>query len=330
MSLHLPDKWVWDFWFARQGEYTHIFYLQAPRRLKDPEIRHWNASIGHARSLDLHNWEVLPDALLPSKNEKEWDSKATWTGSVIRHDGKWFMFYTGISKADDGLNQRIGLAQSADLIYWEKYTANPLIHIDEKQYEVLDRKIWYEGTWRDPWVFEWEGKFHAFITARVPYGEPLSRGVIAHAVSKDLFHWTVEEPLTNAGEFAYLEVPQVAYIGAHWYLFFSVEKSRYSQQRSEREGMRAQTGTHYLIGENPLGPYRLLTDDFLCGDEQGTFYSGKVIQNNRGDWVYMACWQYDLNGEYLGEISDPMPIEAQADGRLVIKTMDPEEVIHEG
>ena len=113
-------------------------------------------------------------------------------------------------------------------------------------------------------------------------------------------------------------------------LFFSVEKSRFSQQRSEREGMRAQTGTHYLIGENPLGPYRLLTDDFLCGDEQGTFYSGKVIQNNRGDWVYMACRQYDLNGEYIGEISDPMPIEAQADGRLVIKTMNPEEVIHEG
>jgi beta-fructofuranosidase len=319
MSLHLPDKWVWDFWFARQGEYTHIFYLQAPRRLKDPEIRHWNASIGHARSLDLKNWEILPDALHPSANEKEWDSQATWTGSVIEHAGSWYMFYTGISKIDGGLTQRIGLAKTTDLVHWEKYTNNPLIHIDEKRYEILNKKIWYEGTWRDPWVFELDGVFHALITARVPYGEPLSRGVVAHAVSQDLHDWKVEEPLTEAGEFAYLEVPQVARIGAHWYLFFSVEKSRFSQQRSARKGMRPQTGTHYLIGENPLGPYRLLTDDFLCGDEQGSFYSGKVIENKAGDWVFMASRQYKDSSEYIGEICDPLPIEAQADGRLVIK-----------
>ena len=152
-----------------------------------------------------------------------------------------------------GLNQRIGLAQSADLTHWEKYAGNPLIPIDKKRYEALDKQIWYEETWRDPWVFEWEGEYHALITARVPYGEPRSRGVVAHAVSKDFFHWKVEESVTDAGEFAYLEVPQVARIGTHWYLFFSVEKSRFSQQRSEREGIRAQTGTHYLFGERSFG-----------------------------------------------------------------------------
>ena len=40
MSFRLPDKWVWDFWFARHEGQHHIFYLQAPRALGDPGLRH--------------------------------------------------------------------------------------------------------------------------------------------------------------------------------------------------------------------------------------------------------------------------------------------------
>ena len=63
MTLRLPDKWVWDFWLVRDGKDYHAFYLQAPRSLGDPELRHLNASIGHAISKDLRYWHVLPDAL---------------------------------------------------------------------------------------------------------------------------------------------------------------------------------------------------------------------------------------------------------------------------
>ena len=48
-----PDHWLWDFWFARDGDDVHVFYLQAPRSLGDPELRHHNATIGHAVSRDL-------------------------------------------------------------------------------------------------------------------------------------------------------------------------------------------------------------------------------------------------------------------------------------
>ena len=50
VPFRLPDKWVWDFWFARQDGQHHIFYLQAPRALGDPGRRHHNATIGHAVS----------------------------------------------------------------------------------------------------------------------------------------------------------------------------------------------------------------------------------------------------------------------------------------
>jgi beta-fructofuranosidase len=72
MTLRLPDKWVWDFWLAQDGPDYHIFYLQAPRLLGDPGLRHWNVSIGHAVSPDLRNWRVLPDALHPGSSG-DWD-----------------------------------------------------------------------------------------------------------------------------------------------------------------------------------------------------------------------------------------------------------------
>ncbi len=50
MTLTLEDKWVWDLWLAPEkvdGNW-HIFFLQAPRSLIDPDLRHANATVGHA------------------------------------------------------------------------------------------------------------------------------------------------------------------------------------------------------------------------------------------------------------------------------------------
>ena len=81
MPLRLPDKWVWDFWLARERDRHHVFFLQAPRSLGDAELRHRNASVGHAVSSDLRSWTVLPDAIRPGP-AGAWDDVATWTGSV--------------------------------------------------------------------------------------------------------------------------------------------------------------------------------------------------------------------------------------------------------
>ena len=81
--LRLDGRWVWDFWFAEDGGLTHVFYLQAPRSLGDPERRHRNARLGRRVSSDLVSWEVLPDPL-PIGPAGAWDDLATWTGSIIR------------------------------------------------------------------------------------------------------------------------------------------------------------------------------------------------------------------------------------------------------
>jgi len=56
MTLHLPEVWIWDFWFAQDGADCHSFYLQAPRSLGDPEQGHWKVRIGHAVSQYLIDW----------------------------------------------------------------------------------------------------------------------------------------------------------------------------------------------------------------------------------------------------------------------------------
>ena len=96
-----------DFWFAVDGDDVHVFYLQAPRSLGDPELRHHNATIGHAAP-------ARPPALGRAGRRArpgpagEFDDLATWTGSIVRHDGRWHLFYTGIARAEDGAVQRIG------------------------------------------------------------------------------------------------------------------------------------------------------------------------------------------------------------------------------
>jgi beta-fructofuranosidase len=318
MTLHLEDKWIWDFWFAQDGKDYHIFYLQAPRALQNPELRHWNTSIGHAVSQDLVNWTVLPDVLHPSTDPDAWDSLTTWTGSILHHEGSWFMFYTGTSRQEDGKVQRIGLATSQDLFNWSKHPASPIIPIDPKWYEVFDQNLWYEESWRDPWIFELDGKFHALITARADYGKARGRGLIGHACSEDLMHWSVAAPLTASGDFAYMEVPQLINIGTKWYLLFCVNQGNYSEKRIGAKQGQSISGTYYLMGDHPLGPFTLPDQDLLLGDEEGSAYSGKMIRDPSGQWVLLVTLQNHPTRCFLGDLSDPIPVTVQSNGELKV------------
>ena len=95
MPFALADRWVWDSWVAVHDDTYHLYFLQAPKSLGDPDLRHRNATIGHAVSRDLSTWTEIGTALAPGEPGDP-DATATWTGSVVRHpDGSWRMFYTG-------------------------------------------------------------------------------------------------------------------------------------------------------------------------------------------------------------------------------------------
>ena len=196
MGLSLPDKWIWDFWLAEERGRFHLFYLQAPRALGDPNRRHWHASIGHAVSTDLVDWEVCPDALGPGQ-PGAWDDLSTWTGSIQRRGDLWYLLYTGTSHAENGLVQRIGVAVSSDLGTWERVGDRAVIEPNPEWYETLDVSVWHDQAWRDPWVVYDPGEdvYHAYITARANHGPAESRGVIGHARSSGCIRMLNEDAI---------------------------------------------------------------------------------------------------------------------------------------
>ncbi|WP_051733071.1 glycoside hydrolase family 68 protein [Kitasatospora phosalacinea] len=317
----LPDSWVWDFWFADDGEQYHLFFLYASRALHDPEARHYRASIGHAVSTDLTHWTRVQDALVRA-DAPAFDDLATWTGSVVRHpDGTWFLFYTGSTRAPGGKNiQRIGYATSHDLMTWHKSDTPPL-GADPRWYETLQQQQWHDEAFRDPWVFAdpaGDG-WHMLITARAPHGPAFERGVVGHAVSADLRHWEVRPPLSApvARGFGQLEVTQTEIVDGRPVLLFSCLAEHASDSR------RA-TGTRGGIWAAPaqslLGPFDIDAAEQVTDDR---FYSGKLIRRRSDDrWILMAFHHTGPDDGFVGSISDPMPV-AWDGRRLTIDTPTP-------
>ena len=315
MTLALPDRWVWDFWFARDGADVHVFYLQAPKSLGDPDLRHRNATVGHAVSRDLRSWTVLADALGPGDGA-DFDSLATWTGSVMRHDGVWHMFYTGISTAEDGAVQRIGLATSPDLLTWTKQGV--VLEADPRWYERLHDGF-REEAWRDPWVWHepTTGRFHMLLTARANHGPLDGRGVVGHAVSDDLRTWEALPPVSEPGQFVHLEVPQLLHLGGAWRVAFCLTAGDHSAARRGRPGFAAEGGTHILTGPGPLGPFHLDDGPFLLGDPEASLYAGRFLEHE-GSWYLLAWENLDADGAFGGRISDPMPVVVRDDGSIEV------------
>ena len=113
-------------------------------------------------------------------------------------------------------------------------------------------------------------------------------------------------------------ITQLVEINGRWYLFFCVTHEKYAKARLARPGINLQTGTHYMVADHPLGPFRYLTDDFLVGDEIGSLYAGRVIRNPQAEWVFMAFEHFAPGKMFVGKISDPLPLNIQANGRLFV------------
>jgi len=318
MPLCLPDKWVWDFWLARDAQH-HIFYLQAPRSLRRSELRHHNATIGHAVSSDLRHWQVLPDALLPGP-AGSWDDLATWTGSVLEHERRWHMLYTGISRSEGGLIQRIGLAVSDDLIRWTKHTANPVLEADGRWYELLDPGRWRDQSWRDPWLFvdPADGSFRVLITARARHGDADGAGVLAHARSSDLVTWEVLPPLTPPGDFAQVECPQLISLEDRHLILFSCLAEDHSAARERRLRSRGVTGTYVFSAPTIDGPYSASARPVVHANGLGPLYAGKLVESEQTGWSFMA-FRGAGDRDFLGELTDPLPLQINEAGEFRLR-----------
>jgi beta-fructofuranosidase len=319
--LYLPAECiVWDFWFAptEVGEPYRIFHLEAPRSLVDPEDRHLIARVGSAASTDLKTWERVGPAFGVGE-PGAWDDRAIWTGSIMRHEGRYLFFYTALSTADRGRVQRIGLAASDDLVKWERHPANPILAADPRWYETAAVNPDGDEAWRDPFVI-WNAEASEWLMllcARANEGPEDERGVVGRARSTDLVHWEALPPTVGHGEFGQLEVPQIFQLEGRWYLIFCT--GQHSAKRLARTGPSGNWyGTHYLVADQLTGPYRMLTDGPLVGDPAHDYYAGRVEINVTGQPFFMGFRRFDRDGKFVGGLSNPAAVNVFPDGTLQV------------
>ncbi len=324
--LRLDDDWVWDSWVADDGDLFHLFFLKAPRALADPGLRHARATIGHATSRDLVTWDHLGECFGPATTPG-FDDLATWTGSVTRAEGRWWMFFTAISTAGHELrDQRVGAAVSEDLHHWERVSHEPLIEVDNRWYKTLhldppgttgpDLETASE-TWRDPCVLpdpDGDG-WHALLTARAVGAARNDDGVVAHARSADLRTWTVHPPLSEPGQgFGQLEVLQSKQIDGRWVLVFTCHPQEMTDERIATSGRYC---TWSLPSPGPLGPFDISLARPFTADPQ--LFAAPLVQQRDGGWVILGFRNLEEFGEDGFEIGDPIPVGLDGEGYLVAR-----------
>lgn len=312
--LSVDGRWVWDFWIADDGDEYHLYYLNAPDSLHGEDLRHRHARIDHAVSTDLFNWSVRGNILSATGGDHD-DATACWTGCVVSHEGRWTMFYTGsrfLDEAHPGANvETILAASSADLDTWRR-REQIVVRADARWYELLHASEWREEAWRDPWI-EYDGeRWVMYVTARANHGSVDDRGVIGFAVSDDLETWDVQPPLSQPGSgFSHLEVPQIVQVEGQWVLVFSCPTSALSSARKDA-GHRG--GIWSLPVDGPGVPCdtsaaRLLHDESL--------YSGRVVFDRRHQ-PQLLGFHAGSGEDFVGAISDPLPLTLTSDGYLAI------------
>jgi beta-fructofuranosidase len=323
--FRLQDQWVWDSWVADDGERYHLYFLQAPRSLRDPALRHTHATIGHAVSTDLIAWEYLGQTLRPG--ESGFDDLALWTGSVL-HDGRqWRMFYTAISTAGHHTyDQRIGSVVSDDLQQWRRTSDQPVLRVDRQWYKTLDLAPppttgpdlpGSSETWRDPLVLKDPGGdgWHMLLTARSIEAGRGDDGVVAHARSDDLVTWHVGPPLSRPRTgFGQLEVLQSKVIDGRGVLVFTCHPQEMTAERVARTGEYC---TWSVPSPGLTGPFDI--DQARPFTAEPDLFAAPLVQCRDGSWVILGFHNLESRGGDGFEICDPIPVALDADGYLTAR-----------
>ncbi|PWR02198.1 levansucrase [Meridianimarinicoccus roseus] len=320
MTIALEHDWIWDSWYVHDGAQWHGYFLKAPKSLGDPEQRHFNVSQGHATSQDLVTWDHKGTCFAPAA-EPAWDDYTTWTGSVMRgDDGRWHLFYTGTSRAEDGLYQRIGHATSDDLHGWTRVGDGLCLDLtgpNAAHYETeMMHGFWHDRAMRDPWVMrdpDGDGWLMFFTARAAGVAEANAGGAIGLATSSDLTTWELQPPVFVGG-YGQLEVPQIFEVDGQWYCLFCTAAHHFSKELAETTEGGPMTGSHYLLGDSPRGPWRV-APGFLDGDLPCRRYAARILETGRGLRI-MGFADQPGGVPFVGVVTDPDPVVVENGGLL--------------
>ena len=277
--------------FCHEGMF-HLFHLVLPN----------HDYIAHAVSRDGFLWRRVKNALFIGE-PGDWDDDMLWTMHVSR-DPDWpssfRMFYTGISRKEDGRIQRIGLARSNDLYYWEKVSsADYPLTISGPDYEssVEEGRHWVSC--RDPFFYMEGSDRYLLVNARSASGPVIRRGCVglARETAPDTFIW--ERPLFFPRMYDDIEVPGVIPINGNYYLIGNIKED---------------IKIHYWKADNLLGAYEAFASNVLL--PRGN-YAARITRDS--DRYLLWNFYTDRSKMHRSTILPP-PTELQVaeDGQLYL------------
>ncbi len=283
----------------------HLFHLVLPN----------HDFIAHAISDNALNWRRVDNALFIG-NPGTWDDLMLWTVHVSPnpHQAGWRMFYTGISRRDQGLKQRVGLAVSDDLYTWRKAAVNWLdtrgptdptlvkaaraklprgrsdciqsMHDPTSSFPLKADPRYYESSidsdrqwvsFRDPFYYREGDRGWLLVAGRVNHGPLVRRGCVAVMEETSINHFTALPPLHHPRQYDDIEVPNLMKIEQDYYLIGSL-----------REDAKIRYWHTTKIGE----PWVNFYDNVLL--PKGN-YAGRICRDDKG----LLLWNF-----FTGDTTD--------------------------
>jgi len=243
--------------------------------------------------------EVLP------RGGKDDQDLYVFTGSAIKANGKYHIFYTGHNHhlMDKGQPaQAVMYATSDDLQHWTKIP-------DHTFFAPADR--YEKNDWRDAFVFfnDETKEYNMLLAARFTKGIPRRRGLTAYCTSKDLVKWDVKEPFYAPNQFITHECPDLFKMGDWWYLVFS----EYSEL----------VATRYRMSRSLKGPWLIPKQDTFDGH---AFYAAKTASDGKNRFIFgwnpTKSEEKDSGGWNWGGNLVVHQIVQQSNGELSVRVPD--------
>ncbi len=186
--------------------WCHLFYQHNPGDDVWGDM-HW----GHARSRDLVHWEHLPVALHPQHDKGELHC---YSGCcVLNADGEPRIIYTCVPPGEPRrATQVIASPNDGDFLTWTQDVETPILDLDS--HDGPD----FVGDWRDPYVFQAEGR--TFLTL----GALLDNDVVLplyENLDGQLKQWVYRGIMWRGlhTDTRYFECPSLVQLGDRWVLF---------------------------------------------------------------------------------------------------------------
>ncbi|MEX1042914.1 MAG: glycosyl hydrolase [Pirellulaceae bacterium] len=271
----------------------HLFYLVLPN----------HDFIAHAISENAINWRRVDNAVFIG-DPGSWDDLMLWTMHITPDPhvpGGWRMFYTGLSRRDQGKVQRVGMARSDDLYHWQKgpvHWSDTRGQTDPEIIQKAQAKLssqisdrikstrdtessfpleadaeFYEASldtvrdwvsFRDPFYYREGDRGWLAISGRVNHGPMVRRGCVALYEESSPDHFSPLPPLHAPMLYDDIEVPNIFRIDGEYYLIGSLRedaKIRYWHTTKIEEPWKNYYDNVVLAKGNYAGR--------VCPDEQG-------------------------------------------------------------